>query len=93
MTFTPSSPLTYQAVANKILAYLHHELPLAELMAWCASAAFEAPLMPGTEDVLTPILMRLGVSDVEAFSLSWEEWEAIMRQLSYRLEVMARQAA
>ena len=66
-------------MADKILAYLHHELPLAELVAWCGSAAFEAPLMPSTEDVLTPILMRLSVSDVEAFSLSWEEWEAIMR--------------
>ena len=93
MTFTPSSPLTYQAVTDKILAYLHDELPLAELVTWCESAAFEAPLMPGTEDVLTPILMRLSVSDVEAFSLSWEEREAIMRQLDYRLEVMARQAA
>ena len=80
-------------MADKILAYLHHELPLAELVAWCVSAAFGAPLMPGTEDVLTPILMRLSVSDVEAFSLSWEEWEAIMRQLGYRLEVVARQAA
>ena len=80
-------------MADKILAYLHHELPLAELVAWCESAAFEAPLMPGTEDVLMPILMRLSVSDVEAFSLNWEEWEAIMRQLGYRLEVMARQAA
>ena len=49
--------------------------------------------MPGTENVLTPILMRLGVSDVKAFSLSWEEWEGIMQQLGYRLEIMARQAA
>ena len=43
MTFTPASPLTRQAVADQLLAYLHHEIPLAELVAWCEAAAFEAP--------------------------------------------------
>ena len=93
MTFTPASPLTRQAVADQLLAYLHHEIPLAELVAWCEAAAFEATLAPGAEDVLMPILMRLGVSDVEAFSLSWEEWEGIMQQLGYKLHVVAQQAA
>lgn len=93
MTFVPSPPLTRQAVADKLVAYLHHDLPLAELVAWCEQAAFEAPLAPGTEDVLMPILMRLGVADVEAFSLSWEEWEGLMRQLGYVLEVRVRRAA
>ena len=93
MTLPASSPLTRQAVADQLLAYLHHEIPLAELVAWCEAAAFEATLAPGTEDVLLPVLMRLGVSDAEAFSLSWEEWENLMRQLGYKLHVEARLAA
>jgi len=93
MISAPTPPLTRQTVADQLLAYLHHKLPLPELVAWCEWAAFEAPLVPGTEEVLMPILMRLGVSDVEAFSLSWEEWEDIMRQLGYELHVVARQAA
>ena len=87
------TPLTLEAVAEKLRAYLHHDLPLADLVAWCERAAFEMPLESGTEDVLMPILMRLGVADVEAFSLSWEEWEGLMRQLGYVLEVRVRRAA
>ena len=93
MTFPAPAPLTRQAVADQLLAYLRHEMSLAELVAWCEAAAFEAPLAPGTEDVLMPVLLRLGVADVEAFSPSWEEWEGLMRQLGYRLHVVAQQAA
>ena len=38
-------------------------------------------------DVLTQVLSRLGLADVRAFGLSWEDCEELVHLLGHRLQV------
>lgn len=85
--------ITKQLVAQKILAYLHHELPLGQLVNWAENALMDEDFHPADVELLTEVLSRLGLADAENFGLLWEDCEAFMHQLGYELRVEARLAA
>lgn len=82
-----NSPITRQHVADKIAAYLHHDLSLADLVAWAESAMmdgdFETPHYPAIREVVA----RLGVADVRAFGLTWEDCEQLLKRLGYAAHI------
>ncbi len=83
--------ITKQTVAEKIAAYLHHEITQAQLVDWAETAMMDGELAEGDAQTLSPVIARLGVADVRAFGLAWEDCEELLRQLGFspRVEVVA----
>ena len=79
--------ITRQTAAAKIAAYLHHEITLAELVEWAEDAVMEGEFPPHEIDTLRTVTARLGVADVRAFGLAWEDCEQLLEQLGYAVRV------
>ena len=62
--------ITRQTVADKLGAYLQHELPLANLVTWAETALMEGEFETKHFGEVRDVLARLGVADVRAFSLT-----------------------
>lgn len=82
--------ITKQTVAEKIAAYLGHEISLAELVGWAERAMMEGQFDNESIAVAAAVVARLGMADVRAFGLTWEDCEDMLRTLGYdaRVEVV-----
>ena len=83
--------ITKQTVADQIAAYLHHEITLAELVDWSESALMDGDLAERDATTLSSVIARLGVADVRAFGLAWEDCVELLGRLGFapRVEVVA----
>jgi hypothetical protein len=83
--------ITKKMVAEKIAAYLHHEITLAQLVDWAERALLEGELAEADVSTISSVLARLGVADVRAFGLAWEDCEELLGKLGFapRVEVVA----
>ena len=83
--------ITKQTAADKIAAYLHHEITLAELVDWSENLLMDGEFDESDAAVISKVIARLGVSDVRAFGLTWEDCEELLKQLGFvpRVEVVA----
>jgi cobyrinic acid a,c-diamide synthase len=83
--------ITKQTVADKIAAYLHHEITLAQLVDWSERALAEGELAEDDAKTISSVVARLGVADVRAFGLPWEDCEELLRELGFapRVEIVA----
>jgi cobyrinic acid a,c-diamide synthase len=79
--------ITRQELAQKLTDYLQHRIALAELVDWAERALMEGDLDERDLEVLRESLARLGLADVKAFGLSWEECEQLLARLGYRIQV------
>ncbi len=77
-------------VAEKLAEYLHHRLTLAELVDWAEEVIMEGDLDAKDFVVLRQVIARIGLADVRAFGLTWEDCEELLRDLGYaaRVEVV-----
>ena len=87
--------ITKQTVANRLAAYLHHEITQAQLVDWAENVLLDGALAPRDAAVLSPVIARLGLADVRAFGLTWDDCEQFLAQLGYtaQVEVMAASSA
>ena len=83
--------ITKQTVADKIAAYLHHEITLAPLVDWAENAMMDGELAGHDAKIVSSVIARLGVADVRAFGLAWDDCEELLHQLGFspRVEVVA----
>ncbi|MBI4522413.1 MAG: hypothetical protein HY695_01230 [Deltaproteobacteria bacterium] len=79
--------ITKQTVANKIAAYLRHEISVAELVDWAENAVMDGEFEEHETTVTVGAVSRIGVADVRAFGLTWEDCEQLLRQLGYTARV------
>jgi hypothetical protein len=79
--------ITKQTVAKQIAAYLHREISLAQLVYWAENALSEGEFDECEREPLRYVIARLGVADVRAFGLTWEECEQLLERLGYRARV------
>ncbi|HMC27916.1 MAG TPA: hypothetical protein VKM56_09010 [Verrucomicrobiae bacterium] len=79
--------ITKQTAAEKIAAYLHHDITLAQLVDWAETAVMEGEFAEAELPPLRAVVARLGVADVRAFGLSWEDCEQLLRQLGFSARV------
>lgn len=79
--------ITRHDVAQRVIDYLQHRLSLAELVDWAEQALLASDLDERDLDLLRESLARLGVADVRAFGLSWEECEQLLARLGYKVSV------
>jgi hypothetical protein len=82
--------ITRQTVAEKIAAHLQRRLTLGELVDWAESALLDGEFVEAEANLISPVVARLGVADVRAVGLTWEDCEDLLRQLGYtaRVEVV-----
>jgi hypothetical protein len=81
--------VTKQTVAERIAAYLRHTISLAELVDWAEQALMDAEFAENDASTLARVVGRLGVADVRAFGLTWEECEQLLSTLGYAARVEA----
>jgi hypothetical protein len=81
------SEITRQTVADKLAAYLRHDISRADLVAWAESAMMEGEFERQHSDVIRDVVARLGVADVRTFGLTWEDCEQLLSQLGYAARV------
>ncbi len=83
--------ITKYTVAEKIAAYLHHEMTLGELVDWAERALMEGEFVESDAEALSQVVARLGVADMRAFGLAWEDCEELLGKLGFapRVEVVA----
>ena len=79
--------VTKQIVAEKLTAYLRHETTPAELVNWAEATLMDGELSEADAELLASVLARLGVADVRAFGLAWEDCETLLRELGYEAHV------
>jgi hypothetical protein len=79
--------ITRETVAEKLAAYLHHDLSLAELVSWAESTLMESEFDPAHFAAIRDAVARLGVADVRAFGLAWEDCEQLLARLGYSAQV------
>lgn len=83
--------ITKQTVADKIAAYLQHEITLAQLVDWSERPLMDGEFAEADTETLSAVVARLGVADVRAFGLAWEDCEELLHKLGFspRVEVVA----
>ncbi len=69
--------ITKQTVAKQLAAYLHHEITLAQLVDWAECAMMEGEFAEQGMTALRAVVPRLGVADLRAFGLTWEDCEQL----------------
>ena len=82
--------ITKQTVADKIAAYLHQRIALAQLVDWAENALMEGQFDDKDAATITAVVSRLGVADVRAFDLTWADCEDLLGQLGFsaRIEIV-----
>ena len=85
--------ITKQTVADKIASYLRHDNSLSELVGWAEDAMMDGEFDEQEAATISDVVSRLGVADVRAFGLSWEDSEQLLRQLGYiaRVDIVTAQ--
>ena len=79
--------ITKKIVADKIAAYLHHAITLVQLVDWAEHALMEDEFEENGLAAIRSAVSRLGVADVRAFGLTWEDCEELLSQLGFTARV------
>jgi hypothetical protein len=75
--------LTRVAMTRKPAAYLHHVISREELVAWANVTMMEANFEETYYETIRDTIARLGLADVQAFELTWEDYASILKRLGY----------
>jgi hypothetical protein len=83
--------ITSTFVAERIEEYLQHRITIDDLVDWAENALMEGDFEEREMDSLRGVIARLGVADVRAFGLSWEDCEELLAALGFtaRIEITA----
>lgn len=79
--------ITKQGLVEQIAAYLHHRISLDQLVDWSENAMMEGEFEEKDAEAIAAVVSRLGVADVRAFSLTWEDCEELLRQLGFSVRI------
>lgn len=82
-----SQAITRQMVADTLAAYLHHDLSPANLVSWAESAMMDGEFEREHLSAIRDVVARLGVADVRAFGLTWDDCEQLLKRLGYAAHV------
>ena len=80
--------ITRKDAARKIADYLHHRITLAELVDWAENMMMEADFESHDFEALRDVISRLGLADVKAFGMTWEDCEYFLSRLGYQARVV-----
>jgi hypothetical protein len=78
-------------VVAKLTDYLNHRITLHELVAWAELAMMDGNFVGKDWKAVRDVVARIGVADVRAFGLTWEDCEKSLTGLGYRAKVEVSQ--
>lgn len=81
--------ITKQLLAMNLLSYLQHKARIIDLVNWAEDAVMEGDIQGGGPEVVREILAKLGLVDVKAFGLLWDDGYEYMQKLGYVLKIDA----
>lgn len=81
--------ITKKILADKILHYLQHKITLSELVDWAENATMKNAFEEKDFGIIDVIVSAIGLADVKAFGLTWEDCEKYLNKLGYRVKVEA----
>ncbi|MCP4418982.1 MAG: hypothetical protein GY805_20390 [Chloroflexi bacterium] len=81
------SEITKLDVVEKLTAYLHNQLSLIELVDWAEDVMMDGDFSDKDFDLIHEVISRLGLADVRAFGLTWEDCQSYLTQLGYQAQV------
>ncbi|MEX2167791.1 MAG: hypothetical protein WD851_00650 [Pirellulales bacterium] len=76
--------ITREYVADQLGAYLLHETSLEELVDWAEQQVMEGEFESST---VRDVVARLGLADVRAFGLTWEDCQRLLHDLGFAAHV------
>lgn len=79
--------ITRKHIAQKIIDYLYHRITLVELVDWAETSMMEADFEEKDYENLRDITGCLGLADVRAFGITWEECQGYLRRLGYQIDL------
>ncbi len=85
--------VTKHSVAVKIYNYLNHTIELAELVDWCENVMVEGEIVEQDTELISEVVARIGVADVNNFGLLWKECDELLRKLGYQLDFDLKEVA
>jgi len=85
--------ITRKDIAGKIIEYLQHKISLPELVNWAESMMMEADFDPHDFEIISDIISRLGVADVKAFGMTWDDCELFLFRLGYEAQVVVKESS
>lgn len=80
--------ITRQDVVQKLIDYLNRRVTLSELIDWAEQVMMEGDFIGEDWENLRDIVSRVGLADVRAFGLTWEDCEKFLERLGYRAQVV-----
>ena len=79
--------VTRETVANMLGQYLRHSLALGDLVDWAERAMMEAEFPEADAGAVASVVARLGLADVRAFGLTWDDCETLLKRLGFEARV------
>jgi cobyrinic acid a,c-diamide synthase len=76
--------VTRQIVADQLAAYLREQISLDQLVDWAENQVMEGEFESAT---VRDAAARLGLADVRAFGLTWEDCQRLLRDLGFAAHV------
>jgi hypothetical protein len=80
--------ITREIVRDKLLAYLNHNITLAQLVNWAEDTMNEGDLDARDAPIFRDVIARIGVADVKEFGLTWEDCYDFLSRLGYKVKVV-----
>jgi len=78
-----------ESVINMLIGYLNGQVSLARLVDWAEHTLCEGNVEARHAEAVSAALARLGLADVRAFGLNWEDTQEILASLGYHAQVVA----
>jgi len=79
--------ITRELLAAKLSDYLHQLVPLSDLVDWAEWAMMDGEFSDDGFADIREVTACLGVADVQAFGLSWQDCTEMLAKLGYKAEV------
>ena len=79
--------VTKKMVVDHLKAYLLGQASIDEIVSWAEDVMAEGEIEDQDFEVVREIVSRLGLGDVAAFGLTWEDMCEMLARLGYRAKV------
>ena len=79
--------VTSMDVVSQLTSHVKHKVTVDELVGWAEEAMMGAEFDEDDYEAIRDIMSRLGVADVRAFGLTWEDCEQFLGRLGCTVHV------
>lgn len=79
--------ITRQEVATRLIGYVQGTEQLEHLASWAEDVMAEGDLEDGDAHEIRDVVARMGLGDVAAFGITWDDARDMLSKLGYRATV------